>query len=130
MTDHRVIKVEIVISTLLRVGVVASVAVVALGTLLSFAVSPRYAATPEVYQALVSPEVEFPHSISATLDGVLRLDGRSLVVLGLLLLIATPVVRVAVSILAFYFQRDVVYVVITSAVLLLLITSFILGKVE
>jgi uncharacterized membrane protein len=37
---------------------------------------------------------------------------------GLLLLIATPVLRVAVSMLAFVYQRD----------LTLLLTSFVLGK--
>ena len=47
---------------------------------------------------------------------------------GLLLLILTPVVRVAVSILAFRAQRDRTYVLITSAVLVLLLLSFVLGR--
>ena len=40
----------------------------------------------------------------------------------------TPVVRVAVSILAFRAQRDRTYVLITSAVLVLLLLSFVLGR--
>jgi uncharacterized membrane protein len=47
---------------------------------------------------------------------------------GLLLLIATPVLRVAVSILAFVYQRDRAFVAITSIVLALLLTSFVLGR--
>jgi uncharacterized membrane protein len=51
-------------------------------------------------------------------------------VLGLLLLIATPVMRVAVSVLIFVHQRDWTFVVITSVVLVLLVLSFVLGRVE
>lgn len=50
--------------------------------------------------------------------------------MGLLLLIATPVMRVAVSILAFAVQRDWRFVAITSVVLALLLLSFLLGNVE
>jgi len=54
----------------------------------------------------------------------------ALVTVGLLLLIATPVARVAVSVLAFIYQKDRVYTLITLAVLCLLLLSFVLGKVE
>ena len=42
---------------------------------------------------------------------------------GLLLLIATPVVRVAVSAFGFMLERDRIYVAITLAVLLILLAS-------
>ena len=45
--------------------------------------------------------------------------------MGLLLLIATPVARVAFSVAAFAEQRDRLYVVVTSIVLLLLIYSLL-----
>ena len=48
---------------------------------------------------------------------------------GLLVLIATPVLRVAVSILAFWQEGDRKFVLITSVVLALLLASFLLGKV-
>jgi uncharacterized membrane protein len=63
-------------------------------------------------------------------SGLRSLEGRSFVVLGLLLLIATPVMRVAVSIIAFAVQKDAIFVVLTTMVLLLLVLSFFLGKVE
>jgi uncharacterized membrane protein len=47
---------------------------------------------------------------------------------GLLLLIATPVMRVAFSVLVFVYQHDRVFVVITSIVLTLLLVSFVLGR--
>jgi uncharacterized membrane protein len=50
------------------------------------------------------------------------------VLLGLLMLIATPVMRVAASIFAFVYEHDYVYVTITAIVLALLLLSFVLGK--
>ena len=47
-----------------------------------------------------------------------------------LLLIATPVVRVGVSIFAFIYQGDRLYTLITATVFCLLLMSFVLGKVE
>ena len=49
-------------------------------------------------------------------------------VLGLMLLVATPVLRVAVSVIAFGLERDMRYVIITLIVLAILITSFLLGR--
>ena len=49
--------------------------------------------------------------------------GAGLIQLGVLLLIATPVARVAFSVYAFARQRDVLYVVVTVIVLALLLFS-------
>ncbi len=48
--------------------------------------------------------------------------------LGLLLLIATPVMRVALSALLFFRRRDRVFAGITMVVLALLLLSLLLGK--
>jgi uncharacterized membrane protein len=50
------------------------------------------------------------------------------VTVGLLVLVATPVLRVAASIGLFALQRDRAFVAVTSLVLALLVTSFVLGK--
>lgn len=54
--------------------------------------------------------------------------GRALIQLGLLLLIATPVSRVAFSVFAFERQRDWTYVGITLAVLAVLVYSLAGGS--
>jgi uncharacterized membrane protein len=68
-----------------------------------------------------------PASLSG-LGGIIRSalqgDGRGLIQLGLVVLIATPVLRVAGSLAAFILLRDRTYVVLTSVVLLLLASSF------
>jgi len=50
-------------------------------------------------------------------------DGRAIIEIGLLLLIATPVSRVAFSIVAFGLQRDWLYVAFTCIVLAILLFS-------
>jgi uncharacterized membrane protein len=54
---------------------------------------------------------------------VLSFRGRGIIQLGLLLLIATPIARVALSVVAFAIQRDRLYVVATLIVLAVLMYS-------
>ena len=62
-----------------------------------------------------------------TLRGIagaaLRVEGRALIQVGLLILVATPVARVAFSLYAFARQRDGAYVLITLVVLTVLVLS-------
>ncbi|HYC23598.1 MAG TPA: DUF1634 domain-containing protein [Candidatus Bathyarchaeia archaeon] len=66
-----------------------------------------------------------------TIPGILgdarQLSGRGIIQLGLLLLLATPVARVVLSIFAFAVQRDALYVVVTLVVLTLLLYSIVGG---
>ena len=55
--------------------------------------------------------------------GIASLGGRSIIELGLLVLIATPIVRVALSVILFAKERDVTYVVVTVIVLATLLFS-------
>jgi hypothetical protein len=55
---------------------------------------------------------------------------QAVVTLGLILLIATPIMRVAVSMVGFNLQRDRTYTAISALVLIVLLISSLLGKVE
>jgi uncharacterized membrane protein len=125
---RRVRQVELLISTLLRVGVVVSLAIVLIGTIATFAHHREYFSSPAARNEIFNSDAAYPHSIRQVVLGVRDLQGRAIVMLGLLLLIATPVMRVAVSIFGFVYEHDRKYVVITSIVLLLLLLSFVLGK--
>ena len=57
------------------------------------------------------------------LRGAARLDSRAINQCGILLLIATPVIRVTFSVVAFEAQRDRIYVCITLVVLAILLYS-------
>ncbi|MGE5610076.1 MAG: DUF1634 domain-containing protein [Bacillota bacterium] len=128
--DHPVRKVELVISGLLRIGVTASFVIVLVGTMISFVHHPDYASSPERLVHLTKPGAAFPHTIGGVIRGVREVRGQAIVVLGLLVLIATPVMRVAVSILAFLYEDDLAFALITTLVLTLLLLSFFLGRVE
>jgi uncharacterized membrane protein len=128
--DPRVHKVELLISRLLRIGVVSSLSVVIFGTIVSFVHHPDYSSSAGELTRLTANGAAFPHSLAAIVDGVRHFSGQSIVLVGLLLLIATPVMRVAISILTFLYQSDWIFVAITTTVLALLILSFVLGKAE
>jgi uncharacterized membrane protein len=62
-------------------------------------------------------------TLSGIVKDALAFRGRGLIQLGLLLLIATPIARVAFSVVAFVIQRGRPYVVVTLIVLAVLIYS-------
>jgi uncharacterized membrane protein len=62
--------------------------------------------------------------------GAISLRARSIIQFGLLLLIATPILRVAFSLAGFTLERDRVYVVITAIVLAVLLYSLISGAIQ
>jgi uncharacterized membrane protein len=128
-TAARVRKVELLISNLLRFGVATSLVIIVAGTLLSFVHHPDYVAAPAELKRLAQPGAAFPHTVAEVRVGVANLRGQAIVVVGLLVLLATPVARVAVSIFAFLYQGDRAFVVLTTTVLLLLLLSFVLGRV-
>jgi uncharacterized membrane protein len=113
------------ISALLRWGVRGSLVLIVVGTLISFAFG---AASRQTVKQLTGESAAFPRSVSWLVDSLASGQGRAVIVLGLLLLIATPVLRVLVSLTVFARQGDRIYVLITATVLLLLALSFILGK--
>lgn len=72
--------------------------------------------------------LSFPETFGQLGQGLLMLRPQAVISLGLLLFIATPVVRVAASIFTFASGRDWLYTTITSMVLaLLLFSMFFLG---
>jgi uncharacterized membrane protein len=116
MNDHRL---EVIISVLLRTGVMISALVVLLGGVCYLSKhgeeQPEYRvfhATPEIYR-----------SVSGVIQAAGPSDCGAVIELGLLLLILTPVARVAFSLVGFGLERDGTYAVITSIVLLILIYS-------
>src|SRR5450432_4347615 len=65
--------------------------------------------------------LNFPQTLDEVRVGLLTWHAQAFIALGLLVLIATPVARVAVSILVFTLERDRKYIIITIAVLAILL---------
>lgn len=126
--DRQLERVERVISVLLRVGVVVSLLVVVAGTVVSFVHHPAYLYSATDLGYLTKPGGAVPRTLGDVAAGVRAGRGQAIVVAGLLLLVATPVLRVAVAVVAFLIQKDRVFALITAVVLALLLLSFFLGR--
>jgi len=126
--ELRLRRMELAISLLLRSGVIACLALVIFGTILTFLHHPGYVHSADALQRLASPHAAFPHTLSEVMAGLRAWKGQAFVTAGLMLLIATPIMRVAVSILAFLYQRDRTFVVVTTVVLAILLLSFAIGS--
>jgi uncharacterized membrane protein len=112
-------RIEIIIGTLLRTGVILAAAVVLFGGVLYVA---RHAHEIPNYRTF-HREPENLKSPREIVHGVVRMSAPAIIQLGLLLLIATPVARVAFSAVAFAIEGDRMYVVITLIVLAVLLYS-------
>src|SRR5437660_2790881 len=109
-----------IIGWVLQGGVILSAIIIALGLLL-LPFSPGGLSLQRL--------LNFPQTLSQVGQGLLILRPQAVIALGLLLLIATPVLRVAVSIITFLFERDRKYIVVTFIVLAILLFSiFFLGS--
>jgi uncharacterized membrane protein len=119
--------VEVLISGLLRLGVTVSLITILAGLILMFLHHHQYLTSSADLQRLTQPGTAVPHTIDEVIRGVLRGHGQATVALGLIILIWTPIVRVAVSVVVFFLEQDRFYVAVTTTVLLVLLASFVLG---
>lgn len=116
---------EEVVSYTLRFGVLASVVLIVTG-LVIIAVKPP---EPGLLERLANPRSPINTSLVSpgdVLAGSARLNGLDIVLLGLIVLIATPVVRVVVGLAQFIHERNYIYIVITAFVLFNLLFSILL----
>ena len=120
MTDRSI---ERSVSVLLRAGVlIAGVVTLAGGAIFLL----RHWSDRVEYQTFHSqPRID--RILPEIVAGALHLRARSVIQLGMLLLIATPVARVAFSLYGFALERDRNFIVITAFVLAILLYSLISG---
>lgn len=118
--------IERMISILLRTGVLISGAVVICGGAFYLA---RHGGEPADYHTFRGQPGAY-RIVSQIVEGAFALRGRSIIQFGLLLLIATPIARVALALVGFALEGDRKYVVITAIVLSVLLFSLITGAVQ
>ena len=123
MNEHSALrtdqKIDEVMGLVLRTGVILAAAIVILGGVLYLT---RHPGPMRDYRVFAGEPEEY-RTVSGIVRDTLALRGRGLIQLGLLVLIATPIARVAFSLFAFLRQKDWTYVVVTTIVLGLLIYS-------
>jgi uncharacterized membrane protein len=121
LSDRRL---EAIIGNLLRAGVLIAAAITSIGGVIYLAHSGESVAHYRVFRG---EPADLRH-VKGVLSDASSGDGLGIMQLGLLLLIATPVARVAFSLAAFAVQRDRLYVVVTLVVLGVLTFSVVGGQ--
>jgi uncharacterized membrane protein len=132
-SDDHTLQIELFIAQLLRWGVILSFVIVAVGVV-ALIVTDQTGYQQTRFgdlNSLITYHVDhpgFPNTIGDVWAGALEFRPFAIISLGLLVLIAIPVMRVAVSVIAFVFERDWLYVAITFFVFAMLMLSFALGE--
>ncbi|RBL92798.1 DUF1634 domain-containing protein [Chitinophaga flava] len=107
----------------LRVGVITSSIIVLLGGIVYLYrhghESPDYGTFTGVREGL--------DNLPGILKGIMAGQGRDVIQLGVVLLIATPIFRIVFSVFAFLLEKDYLYVVITLIVLAVITFSMVGG---
>jgi uncharacterized membrane protein len=113
--------IEEIVGNLLRTGVSLSAFVVSVGAVIYLV---RHGRSPADYRVFRGEPSDLK-SLSGIVRDAYGLHGRGMIQFGLLLLIATPVVRVAFSILGFAAEEDRMYMIFTGIVLVVLLYSLL-----
>jgi len=117
---------ELTLAKILSTGVLVSAGLLILG-MAGMLVMRETGYAPAVTDfSRVSPEA-YPHTPAAMIAGLKAGRPLAMVSLGLLVLILTPMLRVASSVVLFFRERDYLYVGIAGGVLLMLVLGMALG---
>ena len=116
-------RVEQLVGNLLRIGVLVAAAVALLGGI-AFMIQ-NGALTPD--HSTFRGQPEMLSTLTGVIAGAAALQPAAIVQLGIVLLIATPVARVLLTLVAFAIQRDWIFVLISAIVLALLGYSLFVG---
>jgi uncharacterized membrane protein len=117
MKDNSILDLELIISSILRIGVYLSAAVIFVGLVVIFMTGQTG-----------YPLGIFPTSVGSVFTGLIAFKAAAIISFGLFLLIATPIFRVASSLVVFLIEKDYLYTIITLIVLTILLSSLFLGK--
>jgi|KBSMisStaDraftv2_1062788.scaffolds.fasta_scaffold91388_4 uncharacterized membrane protein len=123
MTDRSI---EKTVSVLLRAGVILSGLIVLAGGIYYLA---AHGGEPVTYRHFMAQPAAY-RIIGQIVTGAFALRAQSVIQLGILVLIATPILRVAASLVGFVMERDTKYVAITALVLTLLLYSLLEGAIH
>ncbi|MGA2529728.1 MAG: DUF1634 domain-containing protein [Acidimicrobiales bacterium] len=116
------------VGKVLRLGVLASAALLVAGYLVGLISDPGAFTSHALEQAHLRARASFPHSFRAVFDGICHGSGEAIIAAGVLLLIMTPVAGLLTAAIAFARRRDRLFGVIAASVLAIILGSFVLGS--
>jgi len=112
-----------IIGWILRLGVMLSMLIVFIGG--CFYIYRH--STESVHYSKFVGVPEFVHTAGGIWHGILTLRGRAIIQAGIILLIATPVIRIIFSAIGFVLEKDWLYTGITLLVLAIIVISALSG---
>lgn len=115
--------IQAIIGWVLRMGVLVSMAVVAVGGVIYLY---RHGHEHIDYHEFKGVP-DFVHTLPGILHGIITGRGRAIIQAGIILLIATPVIRIVFSAIGFAIEKDYLYVGITLLVLLIIVIGMLSG---
>jgi uncharacterized membrane protein len=115
--DHDI---EVIVGTLLRYGVMTASAIVLLGGV-CFLIQHGQAPMPS-YHRFVGEGIGYT-TFSGILQGAFAMQAKGVIQLGVMVLIATPILRILFSLIGFVLEKDKLYVFITLIVLCVILAS-------
>lgn len=113
--------IETILGNLLSTGVIIASSFMILGAVLFLV---RHGLEIPNYE-IFKPEIFGFSDFKNLFVGLVAFRSISIMKLGILVLIATPVLRVLFSVCAFAYQKDYMYIIFTAFVLCILIFSFV-----
>ena len=113
-------KMDLVLSLVLRTGLAIAIGMILMGGILYFRGNGTIGIEERVFQG-----VPYQTGAAELVSSLWRRDGQAWIYLGLILLVATPVVRVAFCALLFLLEKDWIYVAASLLVLAILLYSLI-----
>ncbi|WP_054857839.1 DUF1634 domain-containing protein [Vulcanisaeta sp. JCM 16159] len=121
---------DYVIGLTLRYGVIISIALILIGVALFHVKGEALGCGEALIMSPTSPINTTVIPPAYALSRLPNLDPLSFIILGLMVLIATPVLRVALGIASFAMERDWLYVFITAVVFInLMLAIFVLPSI-
>ncbi|MBB6110842.1 DUF1634 domain-containing protein [Mucilaginibacter lappiensis] len=114
---------QAVIGWILRLGVLLSMSIIFIGGIIYLYRHGHVTADYHTFKGVP----DFVHNTRGILNGIITFRGRAIIQAGIILLIATPIIRVIFSAIGFILEKDYLYIGITVLVLLIIMASMLSG---
>jgi len=114
---------QVVIGWVLRIGVIVSISIVFFGGVIFLYRHGHEVADHRKFIGIPY----FIQSISGIFNGIITFRGQAIIQFGIILLIATPILRVIFSTIGFVLEKDKLYIAISLLVLLIIFISMLTG---
>jgi len=114
---------QVVIGWVLRIGVIVSISIVFFGGIIFLYRHGQEVVDHRKFVGIPN----FIQSFKGIMYGIITFRGQAIIQFGIILLIATPILRVIFSTIGFVLEKDKLYIFISLLVLLIIFASMLSG---